>query len=147
MAKAFSIEDGNLQNKPITTSVARINKDIDCTFTVSPTTQEIYKKTEANAVRQAVKNLLMSERGVYPFRPFMGAGLENILFSLSTDLDISDIESRVRSTIETYEPRAIIKKIKVKIQEDYNSVDLYILFSVVGTTEEVTLGLTIARAR
>jgi hypothetical protein len=147
MAKAFSIEDGNLQNKPITTSIDRINKDIDCSFTPNPTTGDIYKKTDANAVRQSVKNLLMTEKGSMPFRPYYGAGLDGILFSLSTDLDEEDIVSRVRSTIANYEPRAELQDVKVTIKPDYNSADLTIIFGVVNTTKVVTLGLTIARAR
>jgi len=147
MAKAFSIEDGNLQNKPITTTIDRINKDIDCSFTPNPTTGDIYKKTDANAVRQSVKNLLMTEKGSMPFRPYYGAGLEGILFSLSTDLDEEDIELRVRSTIDNYEPRAQLREVKVNIRPDYNSADLTIVFGVVNTTKVVTLGLTIARAR
>ncbi len=147
MAKAFSIQDGNLQNKPITTTIKRTYSDIDCTFTPNPTTGDIYKTTDAAAVRQSVKNLLMTEKGVMPFRPYYGAGLEQILFSLSTDLDEDDIEQRVRSTIENYEPRAVLKDIQVNINPDYNSASLTITFSVVNTTKVVTLGLTIARAR
>ena len=132
MAKSFSIEDGNLQNKTITTTIDRINKDIDCSFTLNPTTGDIYKVTDANAVRQSVKNLLMTQKGTMPFRPYYGAGLEDLLFSLSTDLDEDDIEQRVRSAIDNYEPRA---------------ADITIIFGVVNTTKIVTLGLTIARTR
>lgn len=147
MPKSFSIEDGNLQNKPITTTIDRIYKDIDCSFTPNPTTGDIYKSTDANAVRQSVKNLLMTEKGVMPFRPYYGAGLEDMLFSLSTDLDEDDIEQRVRSTIDNYEPRAELRDVKVAIRPDYNSADITIIFGVVNTTKVVTLGLTIARVR
>jgi phage baseplate assembly protein W len=147
MAKSFSIEDGNLQNKPITTTIDRINKDIDCSFTLNPTTGDIYKVTDANAVRQSVKNLLMTQKGTMPFRPYYGAGLEDLLFSLSTDLDEDDIEQRVRSAIDNYEPRAKLRDVRVAIRPDYNSADITIIFGVVNTTKIVTLGLTIARTR
>lgn len=147
MAKNFSIEDGTLQNRPITTSIEVINKDIDCSFTPKPNTGDIYKVTDAAAVRQSVKNLLMTNKGTMPFRPYYGASLESLLFSLSTDLEDSDIEDRVRTTIETYEPRAQLKKITVDIRDDYNAVEVQIIFSVLGTTKNVTLGLTIARTR
>jgi len=39
--KAFSIEDGNLATKPITTSQARTYKDIDLTF-AKKTTGEVF---------------------------------------------------------------------------------------------------------
>jgi phage baseplate assembly protein W len=147
MAKNFSIEDGNLYNAPITTSIKRINKDIDTSFTAKPSTGDIYKVTDAAAVKQSVKNLLMTERGKTPFRPYYGGGLETFLFSLSTDLEPSDIENRVRQTIEAHEPRAKLVDVKVTIKEDYNTANVVIVFDVIGSTKRVTLGLTIARTR
>ena len=67
MGKQFSIQDGNLSNAPITTSVKRTNSDIDCSFERNLTTNDVYKKTEAAAVRQSIKNLLMTNRGSVPF--------------------------------------------------------------------------------
>ena len=105
MPNVFSIEDGNLQNKPITISVDREYSDIDCTFAAKPTTNALYKKTDANAVRQAVKNLLLTNRGSVPFRPLYGGDLEGLLFSLNTDVDEMDIEDAITRAINNSEPR------------------------------------------
>ena len=75
MGKAFSIEDGNLSNAPITTSVKRTNSDIDCSFERNPTTNDVFKKNEAKAVQQSFKNLLMPNRGSVPFKPLYGGDL------------------------------------------------------------------------
>lgn len=146
MAKEFSIEDGNLQNRPITTTINRTYSDIDCTFEASPLTG-IYKKTDANAVRQSVKNLLMTNHGEIPFRPYYGGNLNDLLFSLSTDLESSDVEDNVRYAIEKYEPRAKIQTLKSVIRPDYNSIDVTIVFEVINTQKLVTLNVNIARTR
>jgi len=85
MGKQFSIQDGNLSNAPITTSVKRTNSDIDCSFERNLTTNDVYKKTEAAAVRQSIKNLLMTNRGSVPFKPVYGGDLESFLFQLDTE--------------------------------------------------------------
>ena len=147
MGKAFSIEDGNLGNAPITTSVKRTNSDIDCSFERNLTTNDVYKKTEASAVRQSIKNLLMTNKGSVPFKPLYGGGLESLLFSLDTDIDEGDIEEVVENQIRLFEPRAILRKVNADIRGDYNSVSITITFQVINTPKVVTMELAIARAR
>lgn len=147
MPSVFSIEDGNLQNKPITVSIDREYSDIDCTFAATPTTKALYKKTDAAAVRQAVKNLLMTNRGSVPFRPYYGGDLEEMLFALSTDLDELDVENRITKAIESYEPRAKVRSVTATFHEEYNSLSVTLIFGVVNTPKVITMDLTIARSR
>lgn len=147
MPNVFSIEDGNLQNKPITISVDREYSDIDCTFAAKPTTGALYKKTDANAVRQAVKNLLLTNRGSVPFRPLYGGDLEGLLFSLNTDVDEMDIEDAITRAINNSEPRAEVRSVTAKFNEDYNSLSITLVFGVVNTPKVITMDLTIARSR
>lgn len=146
--KNWSIQDGNLNSTPITTTIDRTYSDIDCSFEPNASPDgDIYKKTDAAAVRQSVKNLLMTNHGEVPFRPYLGGNLHDLLFSLSTDLETTDIKDAIQYTIEKYEPRALIRSIKPIIQPDYNSVDVTITFEVVNTQKVVTLNVNIARIR
>ena len=147
MSNVFSIDDGNLQNKPITVSIDREYSDIDCTFTPKPTTGDIYKKTDAAAVRQAVKNLIMTDRGSIPFRPYYGGNLEGMLFALSTELDEDDIEDAIRLAIKNNEPRAEVREVTALFNEDTYSLSVRLIFAVVNTAKVVTMDLTIARSR
>ena len=106
MGKQFSIEDGNLSNVPITTSVNRTNSDINCSFERNPYTNDVYKKTESAAVRQSIKNLLLTSQGSIPFKPVYGGDLESLLFQLDTELDAYDIEELIKTQIKLFEPRA-----------------------------------------
>ena len=56
--RVLSKEDGNLNTSTLITSRSRLYSDIDLTFTAKPN-GEIYKKRDAAAVKQAVKNLLV----------------------------------------------------------------------------------------
>lgn len=146
MSKAFSIEDGDLQNKPITTTLDRTYSDIDCTFLAKPS-GDIYKKTDVAAVRQSVKNLLLTNTGEVPFLPYFGGGLNRFLFTLSTEITERDIAKRVTETIQSYEPRADIKTISVTIEPDYNAIDVKVVFSVLNYPQPVSVSVTIARTR
>jgi phage baseplate assembly protein W len=146
MAKIFSLQDGNLSKRPITTSISRTYSDIDCSFEPKPS-GDLYKKTDAAAVFQSVKNLLMTNHGEIPYRPLMGGNLQDLLFSLSTEPVSSDIEDNIRYAINAYEPRATIRTIKSVLRPDYNSIDVTITFSVVSVQRVVTLNVNIARNR
>ena len=146
MRNVFSTQDGNLQNKPITVSVDREYQDIDCTF-ARKTSGDIYKKTDASAVRQSVKNLLLTDRGSVPFRPYFGGGLEKLLFSLNTEFDTNDIEDVIKLAIKNDEPRAKVRQVSARFNEDNYSLSVRLVFAVVNTPKVVTMDLTIARSR
>ena len=146
--KNFSIQDGNLQNRPITTSVVRTYSDIDCSFQPKALPKgDIFLKKDAAAVAQAVKNLLMTNHGEVPFQPLKGGNLNDILFELADEMESDEIEDIIRDTIELNEPRATVNQVISRIRVDYNSINLTIIFSVDNLLKDVTLNVTIARTR
>lgn len=146
MARNFSIEDGNLFTTPITSSRTKLYKDIDLAFLNRPS-GDIYKKTDAAAVKQAIKNLLMTNRFEKPFKPNFGGGLNEFLFSLSTEFDEIDIQERIFDVIESYEPRAKVQTVDVTLMPDNNYVYVTIVFQVISTREVVELTLSLVRLR
>ena len=65
MARAYSTEDTNL-SKSLISSRGTDYKDIDLAFAAKPA-GDVFKKTDAAAVKQAVKNLLLTNRGFFLF--------------------------------------------------------------------------------
>jgi len=145
--RAFAQEDTNLQTASVTTTRVRQYTDIDLAFRAKPSSGEIYKKTDAAAVRQAVKNLVQTNRLEKPFRPQYGGNLRGQLFELA-DRGQSDVLRRgVIENIEYFEPRAQVLEVIVSLQPDNNSLSVTIKFKVVNTEEEVTFTTTLARLR
>ena len=141
--RAFSIEDGNLATKSILTTQKRTDKDIDLSF-AKKTTGEIFKKTDAAAVKQAVKNVLLTSRLEKPFNPAVGAGLNRFLFDLNTNFDRFEIEDAIVSTLARTEPRARVIDIDAVILPDDYTVNITVKFRVLSTDtiEQVTVSLT-----
>lgn len=146
MAKAFSIEDGNLSNTSLVSSVKRVHTDIDCSFEPKPS-GDIYKKTDAAAVKQSIKNLIMTNNRERPFRSRFGGNIQQMLFSLDTELEASDVSNKIKHAIGKHEPRAIVNGVKVNLNSNNNSVNIAVVFQLVNTLETVTLNVTIARIR
>ena len=146
MAKAFSIEDGNLGNKPITASKSRVYQDIDCSFKTKAS-GDVYKKSDAAAVKQSVRNLLLTHKNEKPFQPYYGSQLSRLLFSLSTEVDEGDFETVVKDAINNYEPRAKVLNVDANFTPDYNAAEITVLFRVKNTLEDVSVTVTISRVR
>lgn len=145
VAKAFSIEDGNL-SKSLVSTRTRDYVDVDLTFEHRPS-GDVYKKTDAASVKQAVKNLLMTSKYEKPFQPNFGANLNSALFGLDTEFDPEFVQDLIMDAIENYEPRARVLSITVDTDGDNNSVDATILFQVVNTNETVSVEVNLARLR
>ena len=146
MARVFAQEDGNLSTRPITTSRTASYTDIDLTFS-NKSNGEIFKKTDAASVKQAVRNLLMTNKGEKPFNPHYGGNLNDYLFSLSEDIDNIEIENAIMLAIDAQEPRAAVRGVQVLLKGDYNSIHVLVQFQVVNTLEIAELNLELTRLR
>jgi phage baseplate assembly protein W len=143
MAKIFSTEDGNLSTS-LRVTKERKYSDIDLSLSARTSTDgDVYRKTDASAVKQAVKNLLLTSKFEKPYRPQFGANLNSLLFE-NMDEDVGDeIIENIRSAIERFEPRARVVGISVSATPDFNYVDATIEFRVVNTNVVDVLKVTL----
>lgn len=143
MARQFAVEDGNLQTRSIVSSRTINYKDVDLTF-AKKSNNDVFKKEDAAAVKQAVKNILLTNPGEKPFRPFYGAGLNRFLFELSEGLDELEIQDAVVEAISRDEPRAQVLGVKSTLDPDNNSIKVRVAFRVLSTStvEEISVDLT-----
>ena len=104
--RAFAQEDGNLNTASVKSSRVRQYIDIDLAFANKPSSGEIYKKTDAASVKQAVKTLVLTNKLEKPFRPDFGGDVRGLLFELA-DYGADDVvKEDIIDNIERYEPRA-----------------------------------------
>jgi len=154
--RAFSIEDGNLDKQSINVARKRQDKDIDLSFTakfVGTNTDgtnirgDIFKKSNAASVKQAVRNLLLTNYTEKPFMQRFGGNLSALLFRLSTEVDDMNLESEIINSIETYEPRAKVLNINSVISPDNNEVRVTITFQVLSTLQKDVVEINLTRLR
>ena len=141
MSKIFSTEDGEL-NESVRVLRQRQYSDIDLTFFARTATDgDVYKKNDAAAVKQAIKNLLLTNRFEKPYRPEYGADLSGLLFELADDQTGDEIVEKIKNSIQRYEPRARILGIRVTSTLNTNTINVTIEFRVINTETTDTLKL------
>lgn len=141
MSKIFSNEDGDL-SESVRVLRQRQYSDLDLSFFARTATDgDVYKKTDAAAVKQAIKNLLLTNRFEKPYRPEYGADLNGLLFELADDDTGDEIVEKIRNVVQRYEPRARILKIRVTSTLNTNNINVTVEFRVVNTETTDTLKL------
>lgn len=148
--RALSIEDGNLaQTTTLSGSRNREYVDIDMSLDAKPISGDVYKKKNANAVKQAVRLLLMTNRGEKPFAPYYGGDLNSFLFELVDESDSRSIVFNIKESIRVYEPRVNYDTldVRISIRPDNNAIDITIIFQVVNTNESVEFTTRLNRLR
>jgi len=144
--RVLSTEDGNLQKSTLISSRAVDYLDIDLTFAKRPA-GDIYKKRDAAAVKQSIKNLLLTDFYEKPFQPFFGANLRAMLFELADEDTEDEVEENIRNAINKYEPRAEILTISVNVLPDQNDMRVSVYFKIISTQETVTFTTNLSRLR
>jgi phage baseplate assembly protein W len=145
--RAFAQEDNNINTASVTTSRTKQYTDIDLSFTAKPSSGEIFKKTDAAAVKQSVKTLVMCNKLEKPFRPDFGGDVRAQLFELAYKGKDALLRDRIINTIQFYEPRAEVLDLIIDLQSDYNSLSVTLKFKVVNTEEQVEFTSTLSRLR
>jgi len=121
--------------------------DLDLDFKSHPVTNDIVVKTDVEAVKRSIRNLILTNKYERPFQPDIDGGVTRHLFQLSTPQTKYDVKTAISNAINNFEPRAELIDIKVGGDLDKNGFDVSITFSVVNTFDPVTIELFLERLR
>ena len=95
----------------VTNTPKRVYKDIDMAFKPNILTKDVGKKVDVNAVKQALKNILLTRKGEKPFQPNYGSGVYDLLFEPMDYGSAALIKKEISDTLNRYEPRVSITRL------------------------------------
>jgi|TARA_B110000285_G_scaffold235587_1_gene318335 phage baseplate assembly protein W len=121
--------------------------DLDLDFVKHPITKDIVKKTNVEAVKRSVRNLILTNRYDKFFHPEVDGGVTRHLFGLSTAHTMHDIEIAVKTCLSNYEPRVVVNSVLVGGDLDNNGFNVSIFFTVINTPEPIQISLFLKRTR
>jgi len=122
--------------------------DVNVSFTPHPVTGKLPVLKNADAVKRAVRNLILTNFGERPYEPLYGGNVRALLFE-NTDDPLLDslIRSRIEAAIENFEPRAKVDRVIVDVKPDSNMLVIQIRFTVLNERFPVDLEVAIERVR
>ena len=125
----------------------KLYSDLNLNFTKNPATNDVARLTDIEAVKRAVRNLVLTNQFERPFHPEIGSSVRGLLFETITPLNAVLLEDRIREVIVNFEPRAELDAIQVFDEIDNNQYRVTINFKVVSSPEPVTITEFLQRLR
>jgi phage baseplate assembly protein W len=125
----------------------RIFSDLDLNFTKHPVTKDITRRYDDNAIKQSVKNLLLTRNFERPFHSEIGSPIRQLLFDLPGPMFNVMLQRAVIDVINNFEPRVNIIDVRVDDYSDANEVYVTLEFTIVNTERPITLELALERTR
>lgn len=132
---------------PTTKRKPEIYSDFHKDMTQSPINFDLARKLDEEAVKESIKNLILTDRGERLFQPEIGSDIRKMLFENIDNATIEVIKDLVRTTIRNYEPRVNLIGVDVLTSIDSLQVDIIITFNIINRLEPVTFVVTLDRVR
>ena len=123
-------------------------KDINITFKKHPVTNDLVVSRDASAIKQAIVNLLLTNKGEKLFNPEYGSDIRSYLFEPLDYGTAAQIQRNIAYSVNKHEPRVQIEDLRANPNFDDNGFDVEMTYSVRGSNDiPVTVDFFLARTR
>lgn len=122
-------------------------KDLDLNFIAHPITGDVGTLSGEAAVKQSLKNLILTNYYEKPYLPKYGGNLNSYLFEQAVPIVKQILNEEISSIIKLYEPRVELNSISVELLAEAQSLELTLYFAVLGITRNSELVIYLERVR
>jgi phage baseplate assembly protein W len=125
----------------------RIYSDLDFNFTAHPVTKDVVRRYDENAVKTALKNLILTRNYERPFHSEIGSPIRALLFEPASPMLNVTLKRAIVDVVNNFEPRVVLTDVHVNSSPDTNSIYVTLYFKLQNTERPLTLELTLERTR
>ncbi|SVD39968.1 uncharacterized protein METZ01_LOCUS392822 [marine metagenome] len=132
-------------NKGANVAIPNASVDLDLTFNKHPTTGDVTTRTDTDAIRRAVRNIVETNKYERPFKPNFGGSIRDLLFELDTTFKVDLVKERLKEMIEIFEPR--VEGVFITLSQLNNSLDVTVFYNIRNGIRNQEINFTITRTR
>lgn len=121
--------------------------DLHKDLTQNPISEDLALKRDEEAVKESLKNLILTNKGERLMQPLLGGNIRAMLFENNTPATIKFLQEQIKATIEEYEPRASLIDVTVQSSLDENTINVTIYFYINNIEQPITLTVFLERTR
>lgn len=125
----------------------RTFSDLDFNFTPHPVTGDVVRKFDEEAIKQSLKNLVLTQNFERPFHSEIGSQLRGLLFEPASPLLNATIKRAITDTVLNFEPRVQLINVVVSSMQDSNDLFVSIEFAIINTTRPIKVTMVLKRTR
>ncbi len=121
--------------------------DLNTLFFAHPVLKDIKPVTDIDAVKNAVKNLVLSSRYDRPFHPELGCRITEMLFENSSPFTAMSIRQEIEQVLAEHEPRINQVNVEILDDSDRNAYMVNISFNVTYDNRRAEISFYLNRLR
>lgn len=121
--------------------------DFTNNFIKHPITNELTTVKNEDSVRQAFKNLIMTNIDERFFNPLFGSNVNRTLFEPFGPFVVEDIIRYIKLSAQQFEDRVVVLNVAVVDDQDKSGIRINIVFALINNPEPVSLSIFIKRVR
>ena len=110
-------------------------KDLNITFKKHPVTNDVVVSRNESAIKQAIVNLLLTNKGERLMNPKYGSDIRSYLFEPLDFGTAGAIRDNIIRTLKKYEPRTFIDECVVEPNMESNGFDVRLDFRVLSRAD------------
>jgi len=107
-----------------------VYKDLGLSFRSHPVTKKLVVLKNEEAIKRAIRNLILTNKGERFFNPLFGGNITSHLFENFGPITSINMREDIIDAVKTYEPRVNILEVEIKPNRDLNSVLINIFFNI-----------------
>lgn len=107
-------------------------KDVSVTFGKHPNTDDVLVTKDETAIKIALQNLVMTQKGERPFQPRIGSRIPELLFDILDYATAATISDEIRDLVTQYERRVNLVNVITDPNFDSNNYSIYIEYEIIG---------------
>tara|TARA_R110002153_G_scaffold39149_2_gene112931 strand:+ start:236 stop:670 length:435 start_codon:yes stop_codon:yes gene_type:complete len=121
--------------------------DLDLSLNLHPVKMDIFPVTDVRAVRNAVKNLVLTNFGERPFQPKLGSNVTALLFENADQFTAIMMKKEIYRLLEDHEPRINATRVEILDDSDSNAYRVSIEFNVIKINAQAEVEFALQRLR
>lgn len=133
--------------KPKNVSNNNLFADIPIEFITHPQTKDIRPITDVQAIRQAVKILVLTNIVDRPFRPDLGGNVTSYLFENANSFTGIALRDEILRVLKRNEPRIGNTSVTIDLDEDRNALFVTIQFDIKQSQQNTEVSFYLDRIR
>lgn len=121
--------------------------DLNLSLQLHPTRKDIIPLKDDAAVKNAVKNLVLTSHYERPFHPELGGNMRGLLFEPADTITQLAIKDNIKKILADHEPRINKVRVFIKDQADRNSYRVTISFNIKQDDSQAEVEILLRRLR
>lgn len=110
--------------------------DLDFALTKNPITNDILVLNNSQAIKNSIKNLIITRKGERLFQPFLGTNIAALLFGIADKTLADSMIAEIKTVINLFEPRIAITNITIYLDDDAHSLSVDMTYVILDTNTE-----------